>query len=147
MIPREKTQKLKEIAPGEVRVVCLICETPIKGRALYCERHKGKQKNACAKCGKGMRGTICATCRQGKINVPKLRGTKRVLTEADRPLVEKLWREGLTGREIATQLGLVSKSPTSIITRRRWASGWNLSYRQPNSIPNARKMNEEKRAA
>jgi|ERR1700722_5357905 len=136
MIPREKTQKLKEIAPGEVRIVCLICETPIKGRALYCEQHKGKQKNACAKCGKGTRGTICRECRKTP------RPSQGWLTEADREAVQELWAQGLSAKAIAGRLGLSTKNPTMTIISRR-GKGWDLPYRNLAGIERAARMREK----
>lgn len=147
----KKQPKLKEIAPGEVRTVCWICETPIVKRALYCDEHQEGKQNACEKCGKGTRGTICRECRKEPtaeepilLDSSQIRGGKRILTEHDRPFVEKWWAEGFKSGEIARKLGLSSLNPCEAILTKRRTRGWNLPYRLPANVANAHKMLEKR---
>jgi hypothetical protein len=145
-----KSPKLKEISPGETRTVCLICETPIGSRAFFCEEHKEK-RNTCEKCGKAtMSKVLCADCRKRKseeepilLSSAQIRGGKRVLTEADRPFVEKWWAEGIQGPAIAKKLGLTTNTPTgAIIARRR--KDWQLPYRNESAIKQGRAIGGRK---
>lgn len=124
-----KRPKLKEIAPGEIRTVCWTCGTPISSRACFCEEHADHKQKLCEKCGKGTKGTICAECRKSpeekKLEIP---GGRR-LTEQDRPVVEKLWEQGVSASEIASTMGLLHKHPGTMITEKR-KKGWDLPYRR-----------------
>lgn len=143
-----------EIAPGEIRHLCLACDTPLRERrALYCAEHKNHKVNVCESCGKATGGVICLECRiaaaEGK-PIParrsQIRGGKRELTELDRPLVEKWWAEEVPTKEIAKRLGLSTKQPAKTIGYKR-GKGWNLPYRKPWSVEHAKQMARERREA
>ena len=109
-------------------------------KELYCSEHKDHRKNrVCPECGKPTmsRSGNCRKCMLRAIkaegnnfilSTDQIRADKRVLTEHDRPFVEKWWAEGLSCIEISRRLGLSAKNPKSTIVGRR-RTGWNLPLR------------------
>ncbi len=152
MYKKLQEPKYIEVESGEIRHVCLICDTPIKPVSrLYCKEHENGFVYACKYCGKPATGDVCQECIEGfasmkrdkaVIHRSQIRNGKRILTEMDRPLVEKWWEEGATGREIAKRLGLDCNQPNSCLSHKRIAMGWNLPYRSPHAVELGRALSE-----
>ncbi len=145
-----KEARFIEIEPGEIRRVCLVCNTPVKEvHRLYCPAHNNGRIYTCKVCGKpATTEVMCQECREGKgrgapvpvSHRPKMIAGKRIMSLSDQSLVEKWWAEGVTGKEIGKKLGLATKTPDAALSYKRKHHGWNLPYRHPHAIETGRKL-------